>query len=86
MSRLFEELKRIAKEEFDCTLIEGEKKRTFSDVFGFEAKDIVSVGSLMEEECFSKYVYTGLADSYDNAYPDFICVLNTKTNSAILAA
>lgn len=41
MSRLFEELKRIAKEEFDCTLIKGTKKRTFSEVFGFKAKDVV---------------------------------------------
>lgn len=49
MSRLFEELKRIAKEEFDCTLIEGTKKRTFSEIFGFEIKKKKKKGEIQND-------------------------------------
>ena len=36
----FEKLKEIAEKEFGVTLIQGEKKSCFKELFGFEVKDL----------------------------------------------
>lgn len=41
MSDIFEKLNKIAKEEFGCTLVQGERGRTFKEVFGFAGEEIV---------------------------------------------
>ena len=36
----FEELKEIAEKEFGVTLVQGDKKSSFKELFGFEVKDL----------------------------------------------
>ena len=36
----FEKLKEIAKKEFGITLIQGEKKSSCKELFGFDVKDL----------------------------------------------
>jgi hypothetical protein len=36
----FEKLKEIAKKEFGVTLVQGDKKSSFKELFGFEVKDL----------------------------------------------
>ena len=36
----FEKLKEIAEKEFGVTLIQGEKKSSFKELFRFEVKDL----------------------------------------------
>ena len=36
----FEKLKEIAEKEFGVTLIQGERKSSFKELFGFEVKDL----------------------------------------------
>ena len=50
MCDIFEKLKKIAADEFGCTLIQGEQKRTFRDVFGFSTEDIVDFDGFTDLE------------------------------------
>ena len=48
----FERLKEIAEKEFGVTLIQGDKKSSFKELFGFEVKDL-------EEKIKSSHGQTG---------------------------
>lgn len=48
MSKLFETLQKIAKEEFDVKIIHNNKPKTFKDIFGFDLKEYESMERLYE--------------------------------------
>ena len=56
----FEKLKEIAKKEFGVTLIQGDKKSSFKELFGFDMKD------LEEKKYFNRLLEW--RDSIERAY------------------
>lgn len=49
MSDLFEQLKKIAKEEFGVELVQGQSKLSFKELFGFDSCDLIGLDGIENE-------------------------------------